>query len=71
MQVSFAMVNYREYYIEQRGKEIQFPFSESVRVRLRECPLMGMHKYRVWLGGKNGNWKKCPKVELSAYESVR
>ena len=27
-----------------------------------------MHKYRVWLGGKNGNRKKCLWVELSAYE---
>ena len=42
----------------------------SVRIRLRECPLTGMCKCRVWLGGKTGTWKgilkySCPLTRVS------
>lgn len=35
----------------------------------RECLLTGICKYKVLLGRKKWNWKKCWQVELSAYES--
>ena len=59
--------------LTRERKQWKNPISifKSVRVRIRECPLTGTRKCRVCLGGKNGNWKKCPQVELSAYERVR
>ena len=38
----------------KQKKKSNFHFQKCPRPLTRECPLTGMCKYRVWLGGKTG-----------------
>ena len=38
----------------EQKKKSNFHFQKCPRPLTRECPLTGMCKYRVWLGGKTG-----------------
>ena len=58
------------YKTAQTKEKSNFQFQMCPWMLKKECPLKGICKYKVWVGGKNKNGKKCSWVELSTYKSI-
>ena len=64
-QILLLRVNYYPWRIPLQEsvnkRKSNFQFFKCVCPPMRECPLMGMYKYRVWLGGKKESLKSVHK----------